>query len=90
MVPQIQDVVMAPPCSQSTGVTFRIHLLAVGVCMQALKFLGISSIMPKQTTEVVHYRIPAPRYNCLDQMVVGGWLDQYSECDLVEIATRSF
>lgn len=37
--------------------------------------------------------IPTPRYNCIAEVVdnqlvvVGGWLNQYSKCDLVEIAT---
>ena len=41
-------------------------------------------------------KVPTPRYDCQAEVVggflvvVGGWLDTYTKCDLVEIASFVF
>ena len=86
------------PVTRSTGVTFKGHLMAVGgyysgAGVDHYASGDIFSYNEEEEEWLVVGRIPTPRYRCLaevvgDQLVVvGGWLDDYSKCDLVEIAT---
>ena len=92
---QWQDI--APlPVAESTGFTFRGSLLAVGGCTNSCVSANIFFYNEQKNEWLVIGRIPTPRYSCQAEVignelvVVGGWLDNYSWCDLVEIVTLFF
>ena len=81
------------PVAKSTGFTFRGNLLAVGGCTISHVSADIFFYNEQKNEWLVIGRIYTPRYSCLAEVignelvVVGGWLDNYSKCDLVEIVT---
>ena len=92
---QWQDI--APlPVAKSTGFTFRGSLLAVGGCTNTCVSADIFFYNEQKNEWLVIGRILTPRYSCQAEVignelvVVGGWLDNYSKCDLVEIVTLFF
>ena len=83
------------PVTRSTCVSFNDRLLAVGGFGNNQPSGDIFLYDEEQDKWEVIGRIPTPRYNCLaevvgDQLVVvGGWLNHYTKCDVVEIATMN-
>ena len=95
-VAENDQVIASLPISRSTGVSFKGHLLSVGGVTKQHQASGDIFLYQEERDEwLLVGRVPTPRYNCLvevvgDQLVVvGGWLDNYSKCDIVEIATLS-
>ena len=84
------------PVSKSTGFTFGDNLLAVGGYTNSRISADIYLYNEQNNEWLVIGRIPTPRYSCLAEVVgnelvvVGGWLNNYSKCDLVEIVTLFF
>ena len=84
------------PVTRSTCVSFNDHLLAVGglankqACGDIFEYDGDSN------TWVLIGSIPTPRYNCLAEVVdnklivIGGWPNDFTMCNIVEIATLNF
>lgn len=83
------------PVIRSTCVSFNDHLLAVGGLVRGEPCGDIFLYDEGNDKWNVVGRIPTPHYNCLVEavgnqlVVIGGWLNNYAECDLVEIATLS-
>ena len=81
------------PVTRSTCVSFNDRLLAVGGFGNNQPSGDIFLYDEEQDKWKVIGRIPTPRYNCLAEVVgsqlvvIGGWLNHYSKCNVVEIAT---
>ena len=92
-----QEIASLPVC-RSTCVSYRGNLLAVGGFDSNRRYASGDIFLYDHATNewLVIGRIPTPRYNCLVEvvsgqlLVVGGWLDHYSQCDIVEIAALNF
>ena len=86
------------PVTRSTCVSFNGHLLAVGGIANNLVSGGIFHYMHSEDGDGWFEigSIPTPRYNCLAEVVgnklvvVGGWINSLTMCDIVEIATINF
>lgn len=83
------------PISRSTVVAFKGHVLAVGGCdIREMVASGDIFLYSEECDEwLIVGEIPTPRYKCLvevannELVVIGGWLDPYTQCNLVEVAT---
>ena len=85
------------PVTRSTCASFNDRLLSVGGIGSNQQASGDIFLYDEgQDKWDVIGRIPTPRYNCLAEVVgdklvvVGGWLNHFSKCDVVEIATLNF
>ena len=81
------------PVTRSTCVCFNNRLLAVGGFTSREACGDIFHYDEDEDKWVLVGSIPTPRYNCQAEVVgdklivVGGWLNHFSKCDTVEIAT---